>query len=728
MEDLLRRQTEHLNQIVGLLRTDRILQTIQTVESRQILSDEDKLVKKLDSISESVKSIDSKITAGNVQQLSQENESAKESETASNKHLEALKKIQETLSKNNQYRDIANKAKDEPIFKSIGDKFRDLKESVINIKNNVTGVSLKSIGQGIASSVSPRYKDRLEYMKNEKNLGSRKHEKTMKKDYAERSRMLQRNVKNEDQLLKSRGSLSEEDYLKGDTKGAREYLKEKDTIGKGLKKTDSRYSIDEKVAAREEKAAAKLANKFRSSTDTVGSVVSTQASTIAPMVNANMASQETAIETDRSTKDYQETQLHNAEESNKLLTDQLDVQKEILELMKKIPTTSSGEGIGGIPAAVAEGVGAAGIGASAAKAVGKVGSVVKKAGSTALRAMGSVARVAAVPLAVGVAGAAAASYAANEYSDSFGEGGFDLVKKLHDDKVIDYNATVMGYNPSEILDWKAIEALPPKDLKTLMDSGVEFSREDTSKLHELYTKEMIASGGSDAAAKATPEATKPEGTKPEGTTPEATKPEDVSTSTSSHQEGISVAGIPVVKGQPLTSEQVAATDLAISMGNKPSAEIQEAYDLAKSPQIKPEVVTLEATKAVPVKLNSQLSTEEISSARDEKEIADLENKAAQLEGAGLTSGKFEAGQLVPPEPTKPEAITPSSATPTAADTVYNKSAETAISNKPAAANVNNVIAPTTNVSSSTAKTIMKTDVRNNESSINRLFSNRLSFQ
>ena len=42
-----------------------------------------------------------------------------------------------------------------------------------------------------------------------------------------------------------------------------------------------------------------------------------------------------------------------------------------------------------------------------------------------------------------------------------------------------------------------------------------------------------------------------------------------------------VAGIPIVKGQPLTKEQIAATDIAIKLGNKPSVDVKEAYDLAK---------------------------------------------------------------------------------------------------------------------------------------------------
>ncbi len=47
------------------------------------------------------------------------------------------------------------------------------------------------------------------------------------------------------------------------------------------------------------------------------------------------------------------------------------------------------------------------------------------------------------------------------------------------------------------------------------------------------------------------------------------------------RSGINVANEPVIPGQPLSQNQMATVDLAKSMGNTPSPEVQAAYDLAK---------------------------------------------------------------------------------------------------------------------------------------------------
>ena len=46
--------------------------------------------------------------------------------------------------------------------------------------------------------------------------------------------------------------------------------------------------------------------------------------------------------------------------------------------------------------------------------------------------------------------------------------------------------------------------------------------------------------------------------------------------------GTSVAGMPVIPGQPLNPTQMAVADMAISMGNKLSPAVQAAYDMAKN--------------------------------------------------------------------------------------------------------------------------------------------------
>lgn len=63
-----------------------------------------------------------------------------------------------------------------------------------------------------------------------------------------------------------------------------------------------------------------------------------------------------------------------------------------------------------------------------------------------------------------------------------------------------------------------------------------------------------------------------------------------------------VANEPVIKGKPLSDNQVAVVDAAVSMGNKPSPLVQESYDLAKKtmqavPQAAPSMAGVELKSA-----------------------------------------------------------------------------------------------------------------------------------
>lgn len=63
-----------------------------------------------------------------------------------------------------------------------------------------------------------------------------------------------------------------------------------------------------------------------------------------------------------------------------------------------------------------------------------------------------------------------------------------------------------------------------------------------------------------------------------------------------------VANEPVTKGKPLSANQVAVVDMAVSMGNKPSPLVQESYDLAKKtmqaiPQAAPSMAGTELKSA-----------------------------------------------------------------------------------------------------------------------------------
>jgi hypothetical protein len=71
------------------------------------------------------------------------------------------------------------------------------------------------------------------------------------------------------------------------------------------------------------------------------------------------------------------------------------------------------------------------------------------------------------------------------------------------------------------------------------------------------------------------------------------------TNVTTSQSYETVAGIPVVKGKPLTQQQVAVTDMAIASGNTPSPLVKESYDLAKA-QVQPEQIAVAPNTAASV--------------------------------------------------------------------------------------------------------------------------------
>ena len=524
MIDLLAKQNEHLLSIVNLMKTDRLMQLAQTYGINEIDKESDKEEHTLLEISESIKTglqqenqhyrdDHSIITEYRKEDNKDQEKLNKLDDDRAKKHLEALKKIQIGIEKNN-FRDIADKAKGEPVHTTFKEDLGNIKDMFSSMKDKVKGATVGGVLKGakdtILSSVSPRYADKLDYMKNERNLDNKKSDKDLEQDYDERSKALQANKENEKELVKRRGSLSEEEFLKGNKDWAPTYLENKANIGETLKQTDSRYRLDdvkETPVGREDLPLKKSVNN-------IAEVATEQADDIQPMMASNI-SNEDEIEANRATKLYQDTQLEHSETQNETLTEQLDIQKEILDILKK-PVAE-----GNAPASSGSGIDLSGAGTVANKA----GGFLKKAGSIASKAAG----VLAAPLAVGVIGAGIARAGAEVYSDSFGEGGFDVVKKLQDDKIIDYNATIAGFNPSEVLDWEGLQKVPPEDIKKLLDSGVEFSPEDTDKIKKIYEQSVIT-GGKDAgtAKPATPEGTKPEQVIPEsqGYQEYTPKPED----------------------------------------------------------------------------------------------------------------------------------------------------------------------------------------------------------
>ena len=441
------------------------------------------------------------------------------------------------------------------------------------------------------------------------------------------------------------------------------------------------------------------------------------------MVNANLSTKESDIETVRATKTYQDTQIDNDIKQTDILTEQLDVQKSILEkvdlISKKPDPTSTGDGIGGpletiadvatgTPRGKGKGKGTPKGKSKFGKFAGKAGSFLKggiatvagmaiEAGGQAITdggnrdvgdvvsTAGSVAQGAGTGAMIGSAlgpvgtaigaGAGAVMGAAQGFSDSFGEGGLELINELRDKDAISY--PIFGTTPT-VEKWDVIEKLSPEKIQTLIGSN-EFEGKDLEHLNQLLNAP----------------------TKPEAVTPEATKPEAV------------------------TPESTEAT--------KPEAVTPEST--------KPEAVTPEATRVEPVSPPESTSSHQQSHTRtingrvveDEKSINGVITRSLDPSNIGSNAVPMTMETLEQNKKDffdKPEAVTPSkinaSAPVSEANMVYNKSAEISPTGNSAPV-TNNIGGSTTNVNNSSSSTVMKNEVKNLELTVNRLFSERQKF-
>jgi len=174
---------------------------------------------------------------------------------------------------------------------------------------------------------------------------------------------------------------------------------------------------------------------------------------------------------------------------------------------------------------------------------------------------------------------------------------------------------------------------------------------------------------------------KPIGIKSEAVTPEGIKPIDIKPEAANAKlESSFVAGIHVVDGKSLNPEQVMITDVAKQMGNKTNPKIQKGYDLAKGVN--------------PISILPEITPQSI------------EPKITQVKSDNIS--KID---------------------PNVANIIYGKSAENIPNGKNTGdtiINNNNVTTPINNVSS-VSDNSMPYSIRNEESSINKLFASRLQF-
>jgi hypothetical protein len=350
-------------------------------------------------------------------------------------------------------------------------------------------------------------------------------------------------------------------------------------------------------------------------------------------------------------------------------------------------------------------------------------SVLKNAGKMALRLAG--------PAAAALAAYEVGSTAIDAYDESFGEGGKKVVQDLHHKKIISYN-----FGDSEVLDWKGIQELPTEDLKKLIDAKIRFKPEDDAKLHEVLTHKLVTRD-----------------TKSEIGKPEVVKPTEVNgkpevQSEIGKPEVQSEIGKPEVNGKPEVQSEI----------GKP--EVNGKPEVVKPTEVngKPEVVKPTEVNGKPTEVNGKPEVQsEIGNvySEDVKKIYNdlkennkysitknelLEDAVAEAKSKGLEiysniamgevkpiAQQLSLDKIKPETKIAPEAIKPKTLAPEAANVVYDKSAEVSKEASNTSTVVNNISAPTNNVTQHSTNQQPPMNPRNTESTISKFFQNRNSF-
>ena len=739
------------------------VQTNSNLELQGIAQDISDLSSKFDNFNKLT------VSTNKSDELVRKDESAKEEErskSAENKSIYELRKIREAVL-DSAKSDVADKAQQDPAFHTfatrmdaVKEMFGDMKDSFRDRDTGKIGVgsTLKGMARGVATSFSANARNREEFIKTQKGLGSTRSEKVLKQQYKDQQALLYRNNKNERRMNDARGNLSKEDFLKGGSKKAQEYLKEKTTIGAGLSQVDERYKIKNPEKTDREKDAdffgvgkgsmkrpkaepvdeptpvespvepisvptpptvdSESVADFSSIVDSLKEVISKLSDSIEPMTKSDVSTED-KLEAQRSTNEFQKNQLDLMGKQNKVLDDSLKVHNLILEELKK-----------------------------------RTEEIAKKADEN--------------------------------------KNPLDQLKDAAEDKLKDA-------------------------LENRKDKGERNKRpkptRDNSRKRRMGKKGLFGLGAAAAgvgAAEAmdvidiipdTPDKTttipedpktgdiKPGDNKPKPTTPETPKKTgffDKAKSAFKKIPGVSAAGdvgskitesiakrLPkaalkaTAKSIPgigllvgaggalaaLSNGDVAAAGLeAVSgMGSAITAIPATAALLAKEVYedvygIKPEDDPEAGTRLTEIKDKVVLELQKVIGMEDVKPSADVKSESgAPLEAlsetsnqqnnvtpesTGPTSTGVEPSANVTPESTgptsevKPEAVTPEKNQPGIAKAVYDKSAEVAPVAGGSSTVVNNISAPTNNVTAPNTSAPTKFEPRNNDSTVNRLFANR----
>ena len=745
MIDLLAKQNEHLQTIVNLMKTDRLMQLAQTYGIKEIDKEDNKATETLGEISSDIKSSikqenlhynaeHSIITDYRKEDVKEQEKLNKHNDDIAKKHLEALKNIQKGIEKNG-FRDIADKAKGEPVHTTFKEDWGNLKDKFSSMKDKVKGVTVGGVLKGakdtILSTVSPRYADKLDYIRNEKNLDNKKTDKELEQDYDQRSKALQANKENERELLKRKGSLTEEEYLKGNKDWAPTYLENKAKIGETLKQTDSRYRLDDI----KETHAMKEETPLKKSVNNIAEVATEQAGSIPPMMTSNISAED-EIEANRATKLYQDTQLEHSKTQNETLTKQLEVQKTILELLKsKLKDSESSETDG------TDGIGLPDIDLGRNKPTGRIRGKSKRAqnkGTIKSRrtqarrtkmtnAKGNIPKGIVPEVTPTAKGVSSVGDIVPEVKPSNGKGLLSEsktgVKEGAKKAITALGETALG---KSVLGGvaKASKSVSPALSKTL----------ESSKKVLGWLGKVPGLGTILTAADIYMRIDDLDEQVKNGTLPESEYKQEVTKAIGSAlgSTGGALAGaaLGTFAGGPIG---MVLGGIGGAIGGEHVGEMvaDKLFDIVSSGE-EPPITTPKTEKITPA-TTEQIKPEGYQPYTPKPEDA-ISTKIRPVITGNETEAELDAmnkalGYTVEDiKPTKPTKANPLTVVPRTADSIYNQSAETTSSSTPATAPViNNISAPNNTVNNSSSKSPMKVDIKNPESSVNNMFASRQRF-
>lgn len=355
------------------------IETKSNLELQGLAQDMNDMSSKLDKFTKLTVSSNKSAELERKDDVAKQEERSKSTET---KSIYELRKVREAILDSARV-EVADKAQQDPAFHTfatrmdaVKEMFGDIKDSFRNRDTGKIGVgsTLKGMARGISTSFSANARNREEFIKTQKGLGSTRSEKVLKQQYKDQQALLYRNNKNERRMNEARGNLSKEEFLKGGSQKAQEYLKEKVEVGKGLSQVDERYKIKNPEKTDREKDAdffgvgkgsmkkspvppaepvldnqtplvqpaipeppkmdSEITKEFSSIVDSLRDVITKLSDSIEPMTHSDV-SMEDKLETQRTTNTYQDSQLELMNKQNKILDDTFKVQQLILEELKK---------------------------------------------------------------------------------------------------------------------------------------------------------------------------------------------------------------------------------------------------------------------------------------------------------------------------------------------------------------------------------------------------------